>query len=446
MAEPYNPEAERVTLGAALVDATAFHSAAATLGREDFGSHAHRLVFDALKAIVARGEAPDLVSLKDELERGRNLDAAGGAAYLASLCDGLPRIGNVEAWAGIVKRDSLRRQTVAALKVALDRATNEASEDPEAFIGDVLADLVRLSGATPRRPRQSIPERMTALARALRERMSAPGGIVGLRTGLADLDAILGGLRGGQLVIVGGQTSMGKSALVSTVAEAVASAEGVALVFSLEMSGVELDLRRAAAELRRSLFELRKLWRTDRRQAEAETAAALEALGRRRVIVDDGPGLTAAKMRARAETVRAQEKRLDLVACDYAQLVSPSGSDETRARQLGQVAADLKALAKDLDVPVLLASQLNRSPNARPDQTPRAGDLRDSGELEQVADVVILVHRPEQTLGARTPDEDRGVADLIVAKNRTGRTGRARVRFDAELTLFESLAPEERCA
>ena len=433
---PHNLEAERCVLGAILIHNEAFNVAAELLDARDFFRQAHQQVFDRMVDLSERGQAIDLVTLRDELNRSGVLEAVGGPAYVASLVDGVPRSTNVEHYARIVKEratlrnliDSANRIVASAYAaeedadVVLDRAEQEIFSIAEDRVhsGFVpLSDLVEASFATI--------EKLHDLKNV----------VTGVPTGFVDIDEMTAGLQPADLVIVAARPSMGKTAFALNIAQHVGTAGGrTAGVFSLEMAKEQLFMRMLTSEARVDSHRFRTGLLT-----ESDYGSLSEAMGRlaqARVFIDDTPGIGLLEMRAKSRRLQA-EHNLDLIIVDYIQLMQGRGRFENRTQEIASISRGLKGLAKELNVPVVALSQLSRAPESRADRRPQLADLRESGALEQDADVVMFIFREE--MYEETP-ENAGVAEVIIGKQRNGPTGTVRLAFLKQQTRFELLAPD----
>ncbi len=433
---PHNLEAERCVLGAILIHNDAFNVAAELVDARDFFRLAHRQVFEGMVDLSERGQAIDLVTLRDELSRAGVLEAVGGPAYVASLVDGVPRSTNVEHYARIVKEratlrnliDSANRIVATAYAaqedadVVLDRAEQEIFSIAEDRVqaGFVpLSDLVEASFATI--------EKLHDLKNV----------VTGVPTGFVDIDEMTAGLQPADLVIVAARPSMGKTAFALNIGLHVGtSGERTAGVFSLEMAKEQLFMRMLTSEARVDSHRFRTGLLT-----ESDYGSLSDAMGRlaqARVFIDDTPGLGLLEMRAKSRRLKA-EHGLDLIIVDYIQLMQGRGRFENRTQEIASISRGLKGLAKELNVPVVALSQLSRAPESRADRRPQLADLRESGALEQDADVVMFIFREE--MYEETP-ENAGVAEIIIGKQRNGPTGTVRLAFLKQQTRFELLTPD----
>lgn len=432
-----NAEAERTILGAVLVEPSALAEAAATLVPEHFSKPAHQDVYRALVAMADEGRTIDLVTVKDELARAGHLERIGGAAYLSGLVDGLPRLTGVEHWCEIVRDHALQRRVLTAAKriEALAGSTTGAEALDGAF-AEVMAAADQSVASGFLDPQADLMQGFDLLS----EMANAPGGLVGMSTGLGDLDDMLGGLKPGQLVVVGARPAMGKSAFATHLGDAAArgSDPGVVAMFSLEMSREELAMRRLCAESRISLSEIRG---NPEGRWTGRVALAMGALHKRPFFVDDTFQMRVSQMRAKARRLKMERKRLDLVIVDYLQLMEGDAQrdrqSENRVQEVSAITRSLKGMAKDLGCPVVALSQLSRKLEERKDKRPQLSDLRESGSIEQDADVVLFLYRDEVY---HEGSESAGVAEIIVAKQRNGPTGTVRTAFLKDCTRFEDLA------
>lgn len=435
---PHNLEAERSVLGAILIDNDTYNLAASVLTSASFFRDAHRRIFERMVALSERSQPIDLITLKEELERGGDLEEVGGPAYIASLLDGVPRSTNVEYYAKIVKEKATLRNLIHSANRILSSAYEADQEadlildEAESAIFAVAEDRVKAGFVAMRDlVRESFPK-----IEKLFEHQSF---ITGVGTHLPDLDKMTRGFQAGDLVIVAARPSMGKTSLVLNMCQHVATHGGVAGFFSLEMSKEQLFMRMLSSEAKIDSYRL--LSGQIGQKEYGQITHALDVLSESHLFVDDTAGMGAIEMRAKARRLKA-EHGLSILAVDYVQLMTGRGRFENRTLELGSISRSLKGLAKELAVPVIVLSQLSRAPEARSDKRPMLSDLRESGALEQDADVVIMIFREDMYHFDKTEKtENEGVAELILAKQRNGPTGTVRVAFLKEQTRFMSLAP-----
>jgi replicative DNA helicase len=430
---PHNAEAERTVLGAVLVDNAAFNAAAEVLTREDFYRESHRRVFDAMVALAERSQPIDLVTLKDELVRASALEAVGGAAYLGGLLDGLPRVTNVEQWSRIIKEKSVLRNLIHA-GTRIVQSAFEAEDDAAVILDRAEKSIFDIAERRIRQGFIGIREIVKESFRTIDQLSQSREMITGLPTGFVDIDEMTSGLQKGDLVIVAARPAMGKTSFCLNIAQHASLRAGETVgIFSLEMSKEQLVLRMLCADARVDAHRLR----TGNLQEKdwARLAKAYADLSGSRIFIDDSATLTPLEMRAKCRRLKA-EHGLGMVMVDYLQLVSSSGRVENRQQEISSISRSLKGLAKELSVPVVALSQLSRAPEARTDRRPQLADLRESGAIEQDADVVMFIFREEEY---KPSDENRGIAEIIIGKQRNGPTGTRRLAFIKEFTRFENL-------
>jgi replicative DNA helicase len=435
-------------LGAVLLDNEAFNTAIAIITPEAFFRDAHRRIFERMVQLTERRSAIDFVTLREELTKSGEIEDVGGAAYLASLVDGVPRATNVEYYARIVKEKATLRSLIYAANKIVTNAY-EADQDADLILDDaegaifaVAEDRVK-AGFVPMR--QLVQESFPKIEK-LFEHQSY---VTGVGCHLPDLDKMTRGFQPGDLVIVAARPSMGKTSLVLNICQHVAThaapyglqRQGVAGVFSLEMSKEQLFMRMLASEAKIDSFRL--LSGQIGQREYGQITHAMETLAEAQLFVDDSAGIGVLEMRAKARRLQA-EHGLDILAIDYVQLMTGRGKSENRTLELAAISRSLKGLAKELNVPIMVLSQLSRAPEARSDKRPMLSDLRESGALEQDADVVIMIYRDEMYKVDRSiPAETDGIAELIISKQRNGPTGTVKTAFLAGQTKFMPLAPGE---
>ena len=432
---PHNLEAERCVLGAVLIHNDALNVATELVDANDFFRLAHQRVFDKMIGLSERGQVIDLVTLKEELGRSGHLDDVGGAAYIAGLADGVPRSTNVDHYARIVKEKStLRHLIYSAGKIlstayqgeqdaatVLDQAEQEIFSIAEDRIhtGFVpLSDLVQGSFAT------------------IEQLQQHKGLVTGVPSGFVDLDDLTSGFQPADLIIVASRPSMGKTSFALNVAQHVGTkTDRTVGFFSLEMSKEQLFMRMLTTEAEVDAHRFRGGFLNERDYGQL--SAALGRLAEARVYIDDTAALGVLETRAKARRLKA-EHGLDLLVIDYIQLMQGRGRFENRTQELASVSRALKGLAKELGVPVIALSQLSRAPESRSEHRPQLSDLRESGALEQDADVVMFIYREEQY--DPTP-ENENLAELILSKQRNGPTGSVKLAFLKQYTRFANLSP-----
>ena len=430
---PHNADAERTVLGAVLVDNAAFNSAAEVLTRNDFYREAHRRIFEAMAALAERSQPIDLVTLKDELIKGSALEGVGGAAYLAGLLDGVPRITNVEHWSRIIKEKAVLRNLIHA-STRIVQECYEAEDDPALLLDRAEKAIFDIAEHRIRQGFVGIREIVKESFRTIDQLSQSKELVTGIPTGFVDLDEKTSGLQKGDLIIVAARPAMGKTSLCLNIAQYASIKTGETVgIFSLEMAKEQLVLRMLCSDARVDSHRLR----TGNLQEKdwARLAKAYADLSASRIFIDDSATLTPLEMRAKCRRLKA-EHGLSLVVVDYLQLVSAAGRVENRQQEIASISRSLKGLAKELSVPVVALSQLSRAPEARTDKRPQLSDLRESGGIEQDADIVMFIFREEEY---KPSEENRGIADIIIGKQRNGPTGTVRLAFIKEFTRFENL-------
>jgi replicative DNA helicase len=430
---PHNLEAERAVLGAVLIRNETLNIATEFIDAQDFFRDAHRVIFDTMISLSERGKAIDLVTLKDELGRSDKLEEVGGPSYVAMLADGVPRSTNVEHYAGIVKQKStLRHLIFSANRILTSAYAGEQEADllldeASKAIFEIADDRVR-AGFVPLR---DLAQNSFATIEKLQEHK---GVVTGIPTGFEAIDEMTSGLQRSDLVIVAARPSMGKTSFTLNVAQHVGTQTGMTVgFFSLEMSKEQLFMRMLTSEARIDAHRFRSGFLHEKDYGRL--AQALGTLTDAKVFIDDTASIGLLEMRAKARRLKA-EHGLDLLVVDYIQLMQGRGRFDNRQQELASISRSLKGLAKELHVPIVALSQLSRAPDARSDHRPQLSDLRESGALEQDADVVIFIYREEQY--ERT-EENEGIAEIIVGKQRNGPTGAVKLAFVKEHTRFENL-------
>ena len=433
---PHNLEAERSVLGAILVHNDAFNLAAQVIDSADFYRDAHRRIFDKMVQLNERNQAIDFVTLKEELARAGEIDEVGGPAYVASLADGVPRATNVEYYARIVKEKATLRNLIFAANKILTNAY-EADQESDLILDEAessifaVADDRLKAGFVPMR--ELVKESFPKIEQLFEQKRL----ITGVPTGFVDLDEMTRGLQPGDLIIVAARPSMGKTRLVLNMAQHVAiQPDHTVGFFSLEMSKESLFLRLLTSEAQ--IDSHRLMSGAIGQKDYGRISHALETLSAMRLFIDDTANIGVLEMRAKARRLQS-EHRLSLLVVDYIQLMSGRGRFENRTLELASISRSLKGLAKELSVPIVVLSQLSRAPESRSDHRPQLSDLRESGALEQDADVVVLIYR-EDAYNRDPNNPDAGTAELIVAKQRNGPTGVVRLAFLREQTRFANLA------
>jgi replicative DNA helicase len=435
---PHNLEAEKCVLGAILINNHAFNQAAEVIDAQDFFRDAHKRIFDKMVTLTDRREPVDFVTLKDELSRANELEEVGGPAYISSLTDGVPRSANVEYYAKIVKEKSTLRRLIQSANDVLGRAY-DAEENADDLLDEAEKSIFQIAEHRLRTGFVHVGE-LAAGGYQLIEQLQAHRGLVtGVPSGFADLDALTSGFQKSDLVIVAARPSMGKTSFVLNIALHCGAEAGKTVgIFSLEMAKEQLFMRMLTSEARVDAHRFRGGY-----LGEQDYARLVDAFGRlhdAKVFIDDTPSLGILEMRAKARRLKL-EHGLDMLVIDYLQLMQGRGRFENRQQELASISRALKILAKGLEVPILALSQLSRAPEARGDHRPQLSDLRESGALEQDADVVLFIFREEMYSNDGEPKpEMEGIAEILIGKQRNGPTGTVRLAFLKQFTRFENLA------
>src|SRR6201993_2341335 len=434
---PSNLDAERSVLGAVLLDNNALNTAIEALRAEDFFLPQHRHVFTQMIALAEAQHAIDLVTLTEELHRRGELEASGGAPYLASLVDGVPRVSNVEHYARIVKEKAILRNLIHATHNIQQRAlegeegADSILDGAESSIFAIAEDRIK-AGLIP--VKDIVRDNFERLEKIFREGKS----ITGVSTGYTELDKLLSGFQNSELLILAARPSQGKTALALNLAENISIRGGLPVAFfSLEMSKESLLQRLVAsvAQIDAHKFRTGHLSREDwRRMTEA-----LGTISSAPLWIDDAGSTSVLEIGAKARRLK-REKGLSLVVVDYLQLITGRGRFSNRQEEVSSISRGLKGLAKELQLPVLVLSQLTRAPE-REERGPQLSDLRESGAIEQDADVVMFIYRPHWSKMEASPEE-RDQAEIQVAKQRNGPTDKVRFVFRSRLTRFEEAAPD----
>ncbi len=443
---PHNLEAERALLGSILLNNSALNSALEVLSKEDFYSESHRLIFEKMVVLSEKSRPIDLVTLSEELSRDGWLEKSGGAAYLAALTDGVP-IGTLAAvgeYCRIVKEKSTVRRLINASSNVISRCL-EGTDDPETLIDLAQTQVFDIAEQRVQSGFSTIREIVKTSFGQINVLFDRGQRVTGIETGFVDLDNMTSGLQAGELIVVAARPSLGKTALALNIsAHAAIEGRRKVGVFSLEMSKESLVIRLLCSEARIDSHKLRTGF--SNRDDWKRMTDALGRLSEAPLYIDDTPALSIMQIRAKARRMKA-EKGLDLLIVDYLQLVSGHGRFENRTQEVSYISRGLKSIAKELHVPVLALSQLSRAPEQRPGQRPQLSDLRESGSIEQDADVVIFIFRERKSAEEQEGEEEfvHGGSEtrLIIGKQRNGPTGEVPVVFLKPYAKFENKAHED---
>ncbi len=431
---PQSAEAEMAVLGSMLMDEEAVPAALELLEPASFYREAHRKVFQAMASLFHRQKPVDLLTVSEELKSQGQLEGVGGASYLTSLATVVPTAANIQHYARIVREKAVLRTLIAsATRIVGDCYENQ--EDVDGLLDRAEQMLFEIAHRAGDEQAVWLKEMLTSSIETIERLYQRKEMVTGLPTGLHDLDVMTAGLQPSELIIVAGRPSMGKSAMAACIAEHAAVVERVPVaIFSLEMAKEQLVHRMLCAHARVDVHKARTGF-----LAQADWPRLTNAAGKLSeapVLIDDSPGLSALELRAKARRMKSQH-RIGLVIVDYLQMMRGSFRAENRQQEIADISKSLKALAKELHLPVIAVSQLSRAPEQRDNRRPQLSDLRESGSLEQDADVVLLLFREELY---NPTEENRGKAELIIAKQRNGPVGSLFLAFLREFTRFESLS------
>jgi len=439
---PHSLEAEQSVLGGLLLDNEATDKVGDVLADADFYSEAHRLIYQHIFRLAAEGKPADVVTVSESLASSQKLDYIGGLSYLGALVANVPTAANIRHYAQIVRDRSILRQLAATAGDIADTAYNPLGRSAKEVLDQAEAKVLHIAEQGSRGAQQVVT--VGSLLGGVVDRIEVlynrddPSDVTGVPTGFSDLDRFTSGLQPGDLVVVAGRPSMGKTALALNIGEHVALAAGLpVVVFSMEMGASQLALRLIGSVGRLDQHKLR----TGRLAADdwEKLTAALGRLNEAPILIDETPALNAIEVRSRARRLMKTYGKLGLVIVDYLQLMQATTSGENRATEISEISRSMKSLAKELKVPVMALSQLNRSLEQRPNKRPVMSDLRESGAIEQDADVILFIYRDE----VYNPEtQEKGVAEIIIGKQRNGPIGTVRLTFLGEYTRFENFAQQ----
>src|SRR5687767_251147 len=442
---PSSPETEKAILGAIILDNTLIAQAIEMLKPSDFYVPSHRRIFTAMIALFERGSEINPILIAEELRRDNSLDASGGVLFLTNLTYGLPHVTSIAQYSKVVRGKSLLRQLVRVANKITAEALEEEDE-PQNILDHAEHAIFALADERIRQGFEHIKhpaERVLEKAEAVEHRDLV---VTGVATGFRGLDTLTSGLQKQDLVVIAGRPSMGKTSLALALGQhAAIESNAVVGIFSLEMSAEALAMRMLCSEANVDAQKFRSGFLSN--EEWARLGKALGKLADARIFIDDTPAISVLEMRAKARRLATEQKQLDLVMVDYLQLMSGATRRvESRQQEVSQISRELKALAKELNIPLIALSQLSRAPEARSDHRPQLADLRESGALEQDADLVAFIYRPEQykTPEERDsmPDDEKNIAEIIVAKQRNGPTDTIRLRFTPSSMRFDNLYRE----
>ena len=439
---PHSIEAEQSLLGALLLDNQAFDRVADLVTGEDFYRDDHRRIWRHISKLIEQNRPADVITVAESIETSEDKDKTGGPAYLGSLAQNTPSALNIRRYAELVRERSVQRRLAQVATGIAEDALNPGGKDVGQLLDEAESKIFQIAESGARRD-QGLMEIKPVLARVFEKidhlyHRDNPSDVTGVPTGYQRLDQMTSGLQPGDLVVVAGRPSMGKTALALNIAEHVAVDNGLPVaIFSMEMSSAQLAMRMLGSIARVDQHKMRTGRLNDKEWGDLSDA--MGKLHETPIYIDEGGALTALEVRARARRLKRQYSKLGLIVIDYLQLMSASGQGENRATEISEISRSLKAMAKELDVPVIALSQLNRAVDQRPDRRPVMSDLRESGAIEQDADVIMFIYR-EVVYKPDLPEDQRGIAEVIVGKQRNGPIGTVKLTFLGQHTRFENYA------
>ena len=431
---PQNMEAEVSVLGAMLIDGEAVNKVIEVLTVSDFYSGAHQKIYNGIIELYQKNEPADLITITNILKDRGELDSIGGAGYLTNLVNQVPTAANVAYYAKIINEKAVLRQLIDGATSIVDQGYSN-SGDVDRFMDEAERIIFEVAQKKIKQSFFAVKDIVKDSFKTIEQLYERKEMVTGVPTGFTEVDKLTSGLQSSDLIVVAGRPSMGKTAFaLNIVAHAAMNADVPCAIFSLEMSKEQLVQRLLCSEARVSASKLRGGFLTESDWPKLTRAAG--ALSEAPIYIDDTPAINVLEMRAKSRRLQ-KDKGLKLIVVDYLQLMRGIGSSESREREISEISRSLKALAKELSVPVIAISQLNRAVEARQIKRPQLADLRESGAIEQDADVIMFVYRDELY---NRDSEEKGIAELIVGKQRNGPTGYSRLSFLSEITRFENLA------
>jgi replicative DNA helicase len=437
---PHSIEAEQSLLGALLLDNQAFDRVADLVSGEDFYRDDHRRIWRHIAKLIEVGRPADVVTVSESVEASEDKDKTGGPAYLGALAQNTPSALNIRRYAELVRERAVQRRLAQVATEIAEGALNPAGKEVGQLLDEAESKIFQIAESGARRD-QGLLEIKPVLARVFEKidhlyHRDNPSDVTGVPTGYVDLDKMTSGLQPGDLVIIAARPSMGKTALALNIAEHVSVDNGLPVaIFSMEMSSTQLAMRMLGSIARVDQHKMRTGRLTDKEWSDL--SEAMGKLHETPIYIDEAGALTALEVRARARRLKRQYSKLGLIVIDYLQLMSASSQGENRATEISEISRSLKAMAKELDVPVVALSQLNRAVDQRPDRRPVMSDLRESGAIEQDADVILFIYR-EVVYKPDLPEEQRAIAEVVVGKQRNGPIGTVKLTFLGQHTRFEN--------
>jgi replicative DNA helicase len=437
---PHSIEAEQSLLGALLLDNQAFDRVADLITGEDFYRDDHRRIWRHIAKLIEANRPADVITVNESVEASEDKEKTGGAAYLGALAQNTPSALNIRRYAELVRERSVQRRLAQVATGIAEDALNPAGREVGQLLDEAESKIFQIAESGARRD-QGLLEIKPVLARVFEKidhlyHRDNPSDVTGVPSGYVDLDKMTSGLQPGDLIIVAARPSMGKTALALNIAEHVAVDNGLPVaIFSMEMSATQLAMRMLGSIARVDQHKMRTGKLSDKEWGDLSEAMA--KLHETPIYIDEGGALTALEVRARARRLKRQYSKLGLIVIDYIQLMAASSQGENRATEISEISRSLKAMSKELDVPVIALSQLNRAVDQRPDRRPVMSDLRESGAIEQDADVILFIYR-EVVYKPDLPEDQRAIAEVVIGKQRNGPIGTVKMTFLGQFTRFEN--------
>ncbi|PWQ94535.1 replicative DNA helicase [Leucothrix arctica] len=435
---PHSIEAEQSVLGGLMLDNRAWDIVADKVSEGDFYRQDHRLIFRSIVELAENGQPLDWITLSEWLKQRSQLENAGGSTYLGTLAKDTPSAANIHAYANIVREKSVLRQLISVGTDIADLAYNGGDQDSRALLDEAEKRVFQIAEqGTKSESFVPIKELLKASLDKIQYLAETEGSITGTATGYPELDEKTSGLNAGDLIIVAGRPAMGKTTFAMNIAESVALADKPVVIFSMEMPAEQLILRMFASNGRVPLTDIRtgKI----REEDWPRVAMSVKAFSKTKLFIDDMGGQTPTDIRAKTRRLAREHGQLGVIVIDYLQLMQTAGKSENRTNEVSEISRSLKSLAKELKCPIIALSQLNRSLEQRPDKRPIMSDLRESGAIEQDADIIMFIYRDE-VYDENSPD--KGMAEVIIGKQRNGPIGTIRLTFQGKYTRFDSFSPD----
>ena len=439
---PHSIEAEQSILGGLLIENKAIDRIAGQVSASDFYRNDHRIIFTHISKLIDNNDPADIVTVAESLEQNAELTKVGGVAYLGLVAENTPTASNISGYAKIVRERSIMRNLVEVGSDIVESAFSPQGKDAQQLLDESESKIFQIAdaGTSEKLGFIDIKELLPKAAQRIDDlyQLDDPNGVTGVPSGYSDLDQKTAGLQPGDLIIIAGRPSMGKTSLALNIAEHVGMEAGLPVaIFSMEMGAAQLTMRLLGSVGKLDQHKMRIGQLED--EDWPKLTNALGVLNEAPIFIDEGSALNSYEVRARARRLHRQQGKLGLIVIDYIQLMSSANeqSNENRATEVSEISRSLKALAKELNVPVVALSQLNRSVESRPDKRPMMSDLRESGAIEQDADVIMFIYRDE----VYNPETaEKGVAEILLSKQRNGPTGTVKLTFLGQYTRFENYA------